>query len=135
MPEPSFQIDTCTDCLPTHGEWSPGLNDIHGDGAMVVRPRSPGKLSSSVCDFINGHSFWGTWGTWERIKPSELDQYAQMFKEMTSCFNGILAHSIIYSSTQIYQIHCEYVHMPELCRALKLQTTMRDFFSFLHLTK
>lgn len=75
--EPSIQYGTCIDCLPAHGERSPGLNDIHGDGAVVVRPGSPGELSSGVCDFVYCHSLWGTWRTWERVRPPELEQCIQ----------------------------------------------------------
>lgn len=42
---PSMQYGTCIDCLPAHGEWSPSLDNIHGDGAVVVR-MSLNSLSS-----------------------------------------------------------------------------------------
>lgn len=56
---------TCADCLPAHGERGPGLNDVHGDGAVVVRPGPPGELSRGVCNLIYGHSLGGTWRAWK----------------------------------------------------------------------
>lgn len=62
---------TCADCLPAHGERSPGLNDVHGDGAVVVGPGSPGELRGGVCDLVYGHSLWGAWRTCKRARPSD----------------------------------------------------------------
>lgn len=90
--EPSIQYGTCIDCLPAHGEWSPGLNDIHGDGAVVVRPGSPGELSSGVCDFVYCHSLWGTWRTWERVRPPRT--------------------GTVYSNTQVKVPHTWVGHWP-----------------------
>ena len=87
-PESEVQYSTCVDRLPAHGEWSPGLNDVHGDGAVVVRPGPPGELSRGVCDFIYSHGLWGAWRTWERARPSEVEQCVQMSKEVTTWLNG-----------------------------------------------
>lgn len=65
------QDGTCADRLPAHGERRPGLNDVRGDGAVVVGPGSPGQLSGGVCHFIYGHSLRGAWRTCERARPSE----------------------------------------------------------------
>lgn len=56
-----------------YGEWSFGLNDIYGDGVMVVRFGFLGELSGGVCNFIYGDSFWGFWGICERVRVLELE--------------------------------------------------------------
>lgn len=82
------QYSTCVDRLPAHGERSPGLNDIHGDGAVVVRPGPPGELSRGVCNFIYSHGLRGAWRTWERARPSEVEHCFQMSKQVTTRLNG-----------------------------------------------
>lgn len=47
---------TCFDCLPTYGERIPCLDNVVGDGAVVVRPRDPGELGGRVGDLTHDHA-------------------------------------------------------------------------------
>lgn len=63
---------TCADRLPAHGERGPGLDDVQGDGAVVVGPGSPGQLGGGVRDLVDGHGLRGAWRTCKGARPSEL---------------------------------------------------------------
>lgn len=51
---------TCSDGLPAYREGGPGLHHVHGNRAVVVRPRAPGKLHSSVSSVSHQQALWGT---------------------------------------------------------------------------
>ena len=94
-PHVDGQCGTCADGLPAHGERSPGLNGVHGDGAVVVRPRSPGQLSSGVCDFINGHGLGRAWGTCRRARPSGMGRWVPISEQVVPSRNRAWCHQAL----------------------------------------
>lgn len=51
---------TCSDGLPADREGGPGLHHVHGNRAVVVRPRAPGELHSSVSSVSHQQALRGT---------------------------------------------------------------------------
>lgn len=76
---------TCSHSLPAYREGGPGLHHVHGNRAVVVRPRAPGQLHSGVSNVSHQQALRGTRGSWKQGQtPGSAMLQQQQPKQMKS---------------------------------------------------